>query len=69
MLFRSREPEVNSVFATIPPGVIARTQDRSFFWTWDEAVNEVRWMTAFDTTAADIGAFVAILAEELEREP
>ncbi len=64
----TREPEVNSVFATIPPGVIARTQDRSFFWTWDEAINEVRWMTAFDTTSADIDAFVAILSEELGRE-
>ena len=65
----TREPEVNSVFATIPPGVIARTQDRSFFWIWDETINEVRWMTAFDTTPADIDAFAAILTEELDREP
>ena len=64
----TREPEVNSVFATLPPGAIVRTQDRSFFWDWDETTHEVRWMTAFDTTPADIDGFVAILAEELDRE-
>ncbi len=63
----TREPEVNSVFATVPAAVIERIQARSFFWTWDETANEVRWMTAFDTTPTDIDAFAAIVAEELDR--
>lgn len=60
----TREPVVNSVFATLPAGLIRRLQDRSFFWMWDDAANEVRWMTSFDTTAADIDAFAALVREE-----
>lgn len=61
----TREPEVNSVFATLPEAAIPRLQERSFFWMWDEAAHEVRWMTAFDTTDADIDAFAGLLREEL----
>lgn len=61
----TREPEVNSVFATLPADAIAPLQDRSFFWPWDEAINEVRWMTSFDTTSEDIDTFAALLADEL----
>lgn len=61
----TREPVVNSVFARLPPAAIPRLQERSFFWMWDAARNEVRWMTAFDTTDADIEHFAAILRDEL----
>ena len=61
----TREPTVNSVFATLPAAAIPRLQDRSFFWMWDETANEVRWMTAFDTNPADIETFAAMLREEL----
>ena len=61
----TREPEVNSVFATLPADAIAPLQDRSFFWPWDESIHEVRWMTSFDTTVDDIDAFAALLAHEL----
>jgi threonine aldolase len=60
-----REPEVNSVFARLAPDSIARAQAESFFWMWDEAVDEVRWMTSWDTTAADIEVFVAVLRHAL----
>jgi threonine aldolase len=61
----SREPEVNSVFVRLPGDAIAKLQAESFFWTWDETVDEVRWMTSFDTTEADIDEFVATLRRVL----
>jgi threonine aldolase len=54
-----RHPEVNSVFATLDRDVIAKLQAWSFFWDWDESINEVRWMTSFDTTEADVDRFLA----------
>ncbi len=44
-------PVVNSVFPTIPAEAIEPLQDWSFFWDWDIARSQVRWMTAWDTTA------------------
>jgi len=61
----AREPEVNSVFVRLPADRIAKLQADSFFWVWDETVDEVRWMTAFDTTEADIDAFVATIRRVL----
>lgn len=61
----SREPEVNSVFVRLPHDAIPALQARSFFWTWDESVDEVRWMTAYDTTEADVDSFAAVVREVL----
>lgn len=61
----AREPEANSVFARLPHGAVAPLQERSFFWVWDEATDEVRWMTSFDTTADDVDAFAATVREVL----
>jgi len=61
----AREPAVNSVFVRLPAEAIPRLQAESFFWTWDETVDEVRWMTSFDTTAEDIDAFAAIVRRVL----
>jgi threonine aldolase len=60
-----REPEVNSVFARLPHDAIPALQARSFFWMWDESVDEVRWMTAYDTTTADVDGFAATVREVL----
>ena len=57
----TREPVVNSVFAALAPDAIVRAQEQSFFWVWDETTNEVRWMTSFDTTDADVAEFAAVL--------
>ncbi len=61
----TREPVVNSVFATLPHDSIARLQAESFFWPWDESRDEVRWMTSFDTTTADIVTFATLLESDL----
>jgi threonine aldolase len=59
--------QANAVFAAVPRDVTARLRERYHFYTWDERPGEsmevVRWMTAFDTTGADVDAFTAALVE------
>jgi threonine aldolase len=51
--------ESNAVFASLDPAHIARLQQDWQFYVWDAAAHVVRWMTAFDTTEADVDTFVA----------
>lgn len=51
--------ESNAVFASLDPAHIRRLQRESHFHVWDEGAHVVRWMTAFDTTEADVDAFAA----------
>ena len=51
-------PAVNSLFPALPPGVIAGLRDWSFFWDWDVAKHQVRWMTSWDTTDEDVARFI-----------
>jgi threonine aldolase len=55
----------NGVFAILPPGVADRLRNSFKFYDWNEAKREVRWMCSFDTTEADIDAFVAAIRREL----
>ncbi|MFZ9629079.1 MAG: threonine aldolase family protein [Ilumatobacteraceae bacterium] len=52
-------PQVNSVFPCLPPAAIGLLRDWCFFWDWDVSRNQVRWMTAWDTTEADVDRFAA----------
>jgi threonine aldolase len=52
-------PQVNSMFPVLPPELIAPLQAWCFFWDWDVARRQVRWMTAWDTTAEDVERFAA----------
>jgi threonine aldolase len=63
----SRPVQANSVFAVIPHEVAARLQARHRFYVWDELSGEVRWMTSFDTTEADVDEFASALEEEMAR--
>ncbi|QCU76894.1 threonine aldolase [Citricoccus sp. SGAir0253] len=56
---------VNSVFATLPPGIADRLRQRFRFYDWDAARGEVRWVCSFDTTEEDVDAFLAALRAEL----
>ena len=38
---------------------IAPLREWCFFWDWDHAIHQVRWMTAWDTTSDDVSAFLA----------
>lgn len=59
--------EVNAVFATLPTGVADRLRERFRFYDWDAAKGEVRWVCSFDTSEADIDAFITALREEIAR--
>lgn len=50
--------ESNAVFVSLDLAHIARLQRDWRFYVWDSAAQVVRWMTAFDTTEADVDAFV-----------
>jgi threonine aldolase len=51
--------ESNAVFASLGPDQIERLQREWEFYVWDEPAHVARWMTAFDTTEADVDAFAA----------
>ncbi|AGB26239.1 threonine aldolase [Mycobacterium sp. JS623] len=59
--------QANAVFARLPREVSERLQKRFRFYFWDEAAGDVRWMCSFDTTEADVDAFVVALEEEMAR--
>ena len=52
-------PAVNSMYPVLPPDIKERLQEWSFFWDWDISRSQVRWMTSWDTTEADVDAFAA----------
>jgi threonine aldolase len=49
--------QANAVFARLHPRHIAALQREWTFHVWDEPDCVVRWMTAFDTSEADVDAF------------
>ncbi len=61
----SQATESNAVFAVLPPGVADRLRKSFRFYDWNPATGEVRWMCSFDTTEADVDAFVDGIAKEL----
>ncbi|RLD95841.1 MAG: threonine aldolase [Bacteroidetes bacterium] len=61
----TRQVESNAVFARIPSHIVPALQDEFFFYVWDEEVSEVRWMCSFDTTEADIEAFISLIRSKL----
>lgn len=50
--------EANAIFAKMPASWIPELQEQFPFYVWNEHTNEVRLMCAFDTTEADVQAFV-----------
>jgi threonine aldolase len=54
--------EANEVFAAMSPERIASLQDDFYFYVWDEALHQVRLVCSFDTTEAEVDAFVAAAA-------
>jgi threonine aldolase len=52
-------PQVNSVFPMLPGDMVEPLRSWCFFWDWDLAVSQVRWMTSWDTTLEDVQRFAA----------
>ncbi len=48
-------------FATVPKKFVPILQKQYFFYVWNEATSEVRFMTSFDTTEEDIEDFVGLV--------
>jgi threonine aldolase len=63
----SQATEANAIFAVLDNAVADRIRARYRFYDWDRAAGQVRWMTSFDTTEADVDAFAAAIREELAR--
>lgn len=55
-------PAVNSIYPVLAPQMIAPLREWSFFWDWDPARHQVRWMTSWDTTSEDVDRFAAGVA-------
>jgi threonine aldolase len=58
----------NAVFARLDPRHIEVLQRDWFFHVWDERESLVRWMTAFDTAASDVDAFLADIRSTAARQ-
>lgn len=52
-------PQMNSIYPVLPAEAIDALQQWSFFWNWDVARHQVRWMAAWDSTDDDVDRFVA----------
>ena len=61
----THDTQVNAVFAVLPEGVADRLRKEFRFYDWDAAEREVRWVCSFDTTEADVDAFLVALRSEL----
>ncbi|GLW25251.1 threonine aldolase [Microbispora amethystogenes] len=61
----SQPTQTNAVFAVLPREAAERIRKRVRFYDSGRLPGEARWMTAFDTTEADVDAFVEVIREEL----
>lgn len=50
----TQKMESNQLFLTMPRPVIDELLKTYFFYFWNEAINEIRFVTSFDTTEKDI---------------
>ncbi len=62
----TQKVETNAVFAILPASAIEKLRQHYFFYTWDAQRNEVRWMTAYNTTEKDIEEFVAAIKDAVK---
>lgn len=62
----SAPTQANAVFARLDNDAADRIRESFRFYDWDRASGEVRWMCSFDTTEADIDAFVSTITRELQ---
>lgn len=59
----TRPVQCNAIFATLDRVAIKRIQERYFFYVFDEALPEVRWMTHHATRPEDVDDFAKAIAE------
>ncbi len=64
----TQKVDSNGVFVIMPHAVAEELKKEYFFYPWDEARNEYRLMTSWDTTKEDIDNFIRILGQLMEEE-
>ena len=57
----TQKMESNQLFLTMPRPVIDELLNNYFFYFWNETINEVRFVTSFDTTEKDIDELLQAL--------
>jgi threonine aldolase len=55
--------ESNQIFCTIPTAALEILRRHYFFYMWNEARGEARFVTSWDTTPEDIAAFGRLLED------
>jgi len=50
--------QANAVFVTLPKHMIETLQEKYYFYVWNEGLSEVRLMTSFNTTEAEVNGFI-----------
>lgn len=61
----TQKMESNQLFLTMPRPVIDKLMKTYFFYFWNEGIDEIRFVTSFDTTEEDIEALLKTLREIL----
>jgi len=56
----------NAVFAILPKEIITVLQEAFFFYVWNEASGEVRWMCSYDTTEEDVINFSSLIRKVIK---
>ena len=59
----TQKVETNQLFFTLPTEALRTLQQKYFFYMWNEAINEARLVTSWDTTDDDISAMERTLEE------
>ena len=62
----TQKVEANGVFAILTKKYVPLLQQHYFFYVWNEEISEVRFMTSFDTTEADIADFIALVKKTVK---
>lgn len=62
----TQKVESNQIFFTLPSEPLKKLQEKYFFYMWNEAINEARFVTSWDTTEEDITGLEAFLREILK---
>lgn len=57
----TQKVESNQLFFTIPEASLKKLQEHYFFYMWNEANNEARLVTSWDTTDEDIDGLIEVL--------
>jgi threonine aldolase len=58
--------DANAIFVVMPRKIAQELNKEYFFYPWDEAAEEYRLMTSWDTTEEDIDTFVKLLSRLLK---